>query len=53
MSKYKKGEYSLKLLAGIHVAKSFINLFPDQLRYFLAVIITCSLFPSFYDKIRT
>ena len=35
MSKYKKGEYSHKLTAGIHVAKSFksvsFNLFRDQL----------------------
>ena len=36
MSKYKKGEHSHKLLASIHVAKSFkcvINLFPDQFFY--------------------
>ena len=57
MSKYKKGaEYSHELLAGIHTAKSFksffIHLFSDQLNYFFTVV-RCSLFPSFYDKIRT
>ena len=57
MSKYKKGEYSHKVLTGIHVAKSFkcviINLFSDQSKYFFTVMRTCSLFPSFYNKIGT